>query len=522
MKARLSSLQAIFSFQAIFGILLASSAARAADRCVGPSATGDGSGSDWKNQMAWSATPARGDTWYLADGAYSGKDLSVPADGATPITIKKATLSEHGPSAGWDDALGDGQASFTSALNIDSPHWVLDGQTGGGPGRWKEGFGFKITSTDDSAANVRIGYQDTADDVTVRHVDLEGKGSASNQGGGFSNDAVAIYGCSNITVSYAWIHGAGRAPFFIDTADSVFEYVHVESYFASDAVHAEVASIWAFGDLPIGDITFRNNLFTHVVSTGGLMFDNSSAPASHLYVYGNVFYKAPGEQWDEANGLIGGWTGGGGEEMHNVWVFHNTFINVDQASLSTLPNITSGGRAYNNLFYNSQAPSFEKFPDHDDNHFVSSGDTAGEPNGTSGDGDPFVDAASLDFTLKANTAPGKDLGAPYDVDPLGHKRSTWTRGAYEFCEGASCGTGGSGGTSTGSTTATGGDAATGGTTASGGSAAGGGTGGTGGSKEDAGCGCRLSAHEHEDARSWLWLLVPALAVARRGRRRRRA
>jgi hypothetical protein len=499
MKARL------FCLPGVLALLLASSAARAAEVCVGPAASGDGSGTDWNNMKAWTATPARGDTWYLADGSYPGKTFDVPASGTTPITIKKATASDHGPAAGWNDTMGDGQAAFTSAIQFDSPHWVFDGRTGGGPGHWNGDFGFKITSADDALANVRIGYDKTADDITVRHVDLQGKGSVSTQGGSYSNDAVAIYSSSDITVSYAWIHGAGRCPFYIDTANSVFEYVYVESYHGSGDVHSEVASIWNFGDLPIGDITFRHNLITHIVSTGGLMFDNSSNPSSHLYVYGNVFYKPAGDTWEEANGVIGGWTGGGGEEMHNVWVYNNSFINIDQSILSTLPKIASGSRAQNNLFYNSTAPSFDKFPTHDYNHFVSSGGTAGEANGTSADGDPFVDAAKLDFTLSANTAPGTNLGAPFDVDGLGHTRTTWTRGAYEYCDGKTCGTGGTGGA--------------GGAGGAGTAGGGGKEGGADTPEQKAGCACRLSAGEREDLPSPLVLFASALGFARMRRRR---
>jgi hypothetical protein len=165
-----------------------------------------------------------------------------------------------------------------------------------------------------------------------------------------------------------------------------------------------------------------------------------------MYVYGNVFYKPSGVSWDVANGVIGGWTGGGGEKMYNVWVYNNTFINVDQLSLSNFPNTYGGCQAKNNLWYNCQAPGFSRFPAHDYNHFINSGGTQGEANGTSASsGNPFANYTGLDFTLTANTSPGTNLGAPYNVDPLGRTRSTWTRGAYEF---------GTGGTPTPTPTAT--------------------------------------------------------------------
>jgi len=45
---------------------------------------------------------------------------------------------------------------------------------------------------------------------------------------------------------------------------------------------------------------------------------------------------------------------------------------------------------------------------------------------------PFVSPSMDDFQLTANTPPGEDLGAPYNVDKDGNPRTTWTRGAYEY------------------------------------------------------------------------------------------
>src|SRR4051812_29177026 len=112
-------------------VLLAAATAHAKDVCIGPLATGNGSGSDWGNLKAWSNAPERGDTWYLADGAYSGKILAVPASGSTVIAVKKATVADHGPPAGWSDGMGDGQATFLGKIDFESPYWLFDGQSGG-------------------------------------------------------------------------------------------------------------------------------------------------------------------------------------------------------------------------------------------------------------------------------------------------------------------------------------------------------------------------------------------------------
>jgi hypothetical protein len=373
--------------------------------------------------------------YYIAEGSYAGRSFSTAASGTSLITIKKATAADHGTSTGWNDSYGDGQVVFNSGLTFSSPYWVLDGQTGGGAeNKWNQNLGIKVIEKGDSNSIIKFASS-SASNITVRHVELQGKGSVSSAGGSSSNDAVSIYGASNITISYFWMHGVGRCPFFISPKNLIVEHGWVQSYYGSSAVHSEVASIWGFSG-SVGDVTFRYNLFTDIQSTGGLMWDNSSNTSAKLSVYGNVFYKPAGASWGEANGVIGGWTGGGGEQFHNASVYNNTFINVDQESLSTFPNISSGNTASNNLFYNCQSPDFSKFSTHNYNHYINSGGTHSEANGTSASsGDPFVNLAGMDFRLKAATAAGLKLAAPFNLDPLGLARGAdgvADRGAFEF------------------------------------------------------------------------------------------
>jgi hypothetical protein len=401
-------------------------------------ATGASDGSSWTDAYpSLPATLIRGDAYFVASGSYGRTDLRTPTSGSALIVVKKATVNDHGTDVGWLDAMGVGQAVFHGMVDIESSYWVFDGATGGGAANgWNRDFGFKVVEPNDANALLRVSYSATANSVTIRHVELEGKGSASDQGGSYSNDGLAAYGAKDLTLSYFWMHGIGRGPFFLCAENAVIEHGWVQSFYGSSAVHSEVASIWSF-DGPVGDTTFRYNLFTDIQSTGGLMWDNSENPSARMNVHGNVFYKPAGADWSVANGLIGGWTGGHGEECRNVSVFDNTFVNVDQESLSTLPNVASGNSAYDNLFYNCDSPNFSKFPDHDSNHFIGSGDADGEPHGTVGSGDPFVDMVGLDFRLKSATPAGTPQPAPFTSDPLGAARGadgTWDRGAFEFVE----------------------------------------------------------------------------------------
>ena len=416
--------------------LFMSLTAQGANICVGPSASGNGSGSDWNNIMAWNGTPARGDTWYLENGSYSSQTFSVATSGSTLITIKKATVADHGTSTGWSDAMA-GQSLFTGEIGFESSYWVFDGQTGGGAGNWNGNvtpFGFKIYEPTDGAALIRIGYVNSGiHDITVRHVDMQGEGGPSSSGGAYSNDGIAIYyNVTNVTVSFVWMHGIGRCPVFMtDGAGNVlFEGFYVQSYFGSSSVHSEVLSDGG-GSNSTGDTTFRNSLVVDIESTGGLMWDNGGTPTSHLYVYGNVFYKPSGAVWSLANGVIGGWTGANGEQMYNVYVYNNTFVNIDYLPLGNFPQVYGGCMAKNNLFYGTVAPDFSLFTPHDYNQFVNSGTTQGEANGSAA-AVSLNNYTGLDFTLTANTTAGTNLGSPYNIDPLGKTRSTWTRGAYEY------------------------------------------------------------------------------------------
>ena len=135
-------------------------------------ATGNGSGTDWTN--AYGSLPStlqRGATYYIADGTYPGYTLDDPVSGMELITVKKATVADHGTSVGWSDSFGDGQAVFPSIM-FSTSYYVFDGVTGGGPGNWDSGFGFEITSTPPNSCRDNgnlITFGPGASFVTVRH-----------------------------------------------------------------------------------------------------------------------------------------------------------------------------------------------------------------------------------------------------------------------------------------------------------------------------------------------------------------
>lgn len=417
-------------------------AAQAANKCVGPSATGNGSGSDWNNQAAWGTfTPDRPSTNYVQDNggtAYAGRTFTTAASGTLPIVIRKATQSEHGTDTGWTSSLGD-QQILSGKIAVETYHMEFDGVTGGGPGQWTNNLGWKIFTTGQTPM-LRVGprYSTTPySNIVFKHFELTGDGSGTG-GEALYQNGLYVYNAQNVLLSYAWIYGVANSPFFLNSSrDMTNEFIWIGHYNLNTlGVHGEVSVTQDDSSGTIGDHTFRYMIITDHQSTGGIMWDNTENHNAQLKIYGCVFVKRSGTPaWgDGNNGMIGGWTGGNGEDFYNCKIYNNTFIDIPFGTVyTTLPIRFGNNAATNNLHYNINGTlSFGIVSGHNYNHFINAGGSYGEANGTTGTSNPFTDYPNLDFSLTANTTAGVDLGAPYNVDMYGRTRTTWTRGAIEF------------------------------------------------------------------------------------------
>src|SRR5687768_13295730 len=82
-------------------------------RYIRAGAVGARDGSDWSDAYpALPATLIRGAIYYVADGTYGGYTFDDATSGTALITIRKATVDDHGTATGWQDSYGDGQAIF--------------------------------------------------------------------------------------------------------------------------------------------------------------------------------------------------------------------------------------------------------------------------------------------------------------------------------------------------------------------------------------------------------------------------
>lgn len=418
----------------------------AANLYIRPGGAGSADGSDWNNACPWftsgsCATPVRGNTYYVAGGTYNNATvtLSTANSGTTLITIKKANAAENSGVAGWDASFASTQAVFNQSaagspiITFQAAYWVLNGVTGGGPGSWKTGHGFKFNATRQSS-NVHncVDTNDTAGNISISHIECVGNSSTNGEddnASGGSNDGIAITDGDNYYIGYNYIHDQGRCNIFWRGSNSTIEYNYLTHNESTDFQHSEMIAAEASGDTAITNVTFRFNMFVEGEGTGALVMHCDGCK-----IYGNVFWKERQEGFAQ-NGVVTTWSA---SDARNNLIYNNVFADHAVPGVQ-FPDSSTSNTAYNNIFYNN-AQSFTGVGTHDYNWFFNSGGTFGEANAQAGSGDPFTNLVGEDFTLTAATNAGTTLGSPYNTDPTGATRGadgTWDRGAYEFQAGGS-------------------------------------------------------------------------------------
>jgi hypothetical protein len=424
----------------ILGVLLLASASVQAQSLyyVHAGATGNKSGLDWKN--AYTALPSsllRGAIYYIAGGVYPGATFGTPASGSQLITIKKATVSDHGTNTGWSNDYAT-QVVFKGAIRFNTSYWVFDGVTGGGPGSWTSGYGFYIDRTggaDTSGVLKATGVNN----VTVRHVEIEGHG---DDGATYSQDGINLgTGDGPVTVSYVYIHKLGRCPIFNRSHNTTWEYIYTGKFESVSAQHSEIASMWisvTAGADPVKNTTVRWSILTWAEGTGGFIGEWDGA-----YIYGNVFVKLNGSEFSNGgNGLVGSWSKA---LFKNVKIYNNTFLGTSRPIVVHSIGTAGGGvgnTARNNLFYKTSALQWGigGVNDHDYNEYIETTANAYGPNDSFQNSNPYPNyftpyGVPPDLAMSRNTEPGQNLGSPYNVDMFGNTRTTWTRGAIEYASG---------------------------------------------------------------------------------------
>jgi hypothetical protein len=416
-------------------IVLAIAAAgvlQAANRYVRPDATGANNGTDWTN--AWTSIPAtltRGDTYYLADGSYSDTTLDDPVSGSLVITLKKATVSDHGSNTGWSDSYGDGQAIFPH-IQVVTAYWVLDGQN----------------RTSDTPMHISPGG--TGNYLTFRYVEFSNAAypPASGPDLVYAATAGAIH---DLTFSYCLFLNSGRTCIYTDGARSLlFEHTVFDTCYPHPvAYHGEFMQLRGVSDFTIRWCRFTN----HGASLSGVALTGVICSMSNGmtggYVYGNIFDRVIRALYQDNSG-----------SLTNIYIYNNTSYGNGTGQFITGLGGASNIILRNNVFYADPNCGFSATSEdhnyHSDCVFAYSNvldDPTDPPTYDGGNGrrstisgDPCVNSAGEDFHLLNELAgyPGvaiANVGSHrFDLDYYGNVRGAdgvWDRGAIEYQRGGS-------------------------------------------------------------------------------------
>jgi hypothetical protein len=419
-------------------------------------ATGSGNGSDWTNAFATLPTSlSRGATYFVADGSYGSYTFSTPVSANLSITVKKATVAEHGTNTGWIDSYGDGTAAW-QPIEFLTSNWVFDGATGGGPSRWKSGHGFTFNSLACTSNTAFISTADGVSNLTISHVAFTQTGStttcttASHGIYTATGGEGAIY---NSRFEYLYFDNLGGLPFFMRAGSgNVIQYSYT-----GDICGMSVANVNEHCETVIvhgmNNTHFRYNYVAESPSSGGFV-KNDYEPSTGIYIYGNVISR--GVPIVCNHGVCSDWL-----------VLNNTFTNLTSGPVTSSGQISSNSKIYNNIAYQGTVSSFSNIYNAAKYDYTwysrivwSSCQMVAAPHDNvvaGADGcdrilmsdDPFVSSTGdLPEHLKLRSSiPGVDVctlvscggNNAFNRDAFGNQRGldgVWDRGAYEYSGGA--------------------------------------------------------------------------------------
>lgn len=412
-------------------LLLSVGSANGADLYVRAGATGFNNGSDWTN--AYTSLPAtliRGNTYYIADGSYGKYTFNSPTSGTSLITIKKATILDHGTNAGWVDSYGSSQAQFTGFI-ISAGYLTIDGVVGGGPSSWKSGHGFKI------AANYSqlLYFTQEVSNITLRHAELSFPTSEVSDDTLSTDHIYSIYKITNFTIEYCYFHDSSRVFILSRGWDNVLvQYCWFARNRSTPTRHAEG---WSDND---GDnYVIRYNIWEDIEGTGVVV--NLTGDCYNWEIYGNiVFWTVNSNYTGVGNGIFT--TRTSLANAYNWKIYNNTVYN--SKGYNAFHTIYNGSNnvVKNNLWYICEgigSIASTSFSINDYNTFIRCGTSSGGLyNAVLSVGtDPFVSSSARNFQLKS-AMPGQNVseaGKRFNIDLYGKTRGAdgvWDRGALEF------------------------------------------------------------------------------------------
>lgn len=389
-------------------------------------AAGSGNGSDWTH--AYPALPPeleRGATYFVGAGSYPPCTFDDPVDGALVVTIRKARPDDHGTDTGWDDAYGTARASFDSPLVFVESHFTFDGATRN-EADWFDGdaYGFHLAHAGEDTNIVIANLGVSIDDVTISHVFVDAivEDLPDTTIRRYAIDTDGFDGgttATNLRFVRMFVRGSNNVWFLRTTDGAIVEYCASDGAASNSANHGEIVNLYYSGNNAIIRHNYFRNAFLGPGGGGTALV--AITQADGLQFYGNV-----ARDFAVGDGTIGF----DGYASSNNRVYHNTFVGNQGLNAGTAFGEGTDNLVYNNLWID--AGTVNLAGEHDFNAFGDD-NPRGERNAqTNLTNAIFVDAAAGDFHLGMNTAPGMPLARPYDEDPDGAPRQTWSRGAFEY------------------------------------------------------------------------------------------
>ncbi len=422
----------------ILALLLLVQAVSGATIYVRDGASGAANGANWTDaydELSSAETAAaRGDTIYVADGTYAAVTFNTAASGATVITVKKATVADHGTTTGWLDSYGDGQAVIGQCYFPSGGWWTFDGQVGGGPTSWESGHGFKFSV---SAGTDPIWIVAGVHNIRFEHCEITANASS---GPPYSTGFYAPSSSSNLYIGYCYLHDVpGDMMQTRGLTNFTVEYSKMARNFQDATRHGDLIE----NDSSGFNYIFRYNFVEDCVGTYLLGHHNTGILDGYK-IYGNIFYWTTSFAGTLDNGMISTLTSGSGY-ITNMTVHQNTFWNGlngqtggGPANWSINPRLSACVVSNNIFHFKSGDSSTTTFTygtgvEHGYNWHINRSVTG--DNAINSSGDPFVDSASKNFQLLTNSIAGATLGSPFTADMLGtnfNTSGTWTRGSLAF------------------------------------------------------------------------------------------
>jgi hypothetical protein len=415
--------------------------AHAASQYVRPDATGRNDGSDWTN--AYTRLPAtlnRGDTYYLANGSYGSYVFDVANSGTTTITIKKATEADHGTSTGWSSSFGDGQAVFSN-WRIYSDYYVFDGQRRNSD--WQSGatsqYGIKVAGR--GPVRLDNGSGTGGDNLTFRYVDIQGGGRDTGAG----DDVIyGLTGNSNVSFQYCALHDSDRTIFLMrgNWQNLTVDHSYLARNTSTPAIHGELLSM-----TDSTNVTWSNNVMEDIEGTAFIAGLNGGT-AANWKIFGNVAVhsaayaantgRKAGHNYGVAGIIYIANDASNNNRGNNILFYNNTMVNIQGTYSGVVIQSGTGNEVRNNIWYNSVRTNNSFGGSISDNWYYNTtqdGDSSATKSVCAANCDIFNSISGKDFRLKAPTARGTALAAPFNVDMGGTIRGadgTWDRGAFEF------------------------------------------------------------------------------------------